>query len=59
MTMMEKQTDVFNQLLAMFTPENIMRWEAMVIGWNENPKNAPNPYWEPASGNKLFLSVLF
>ena len=51
MTMMEKQTDVFNQLLAMFTPENIMRWEAMVIGWNENPKNAPNPYWEPASGN--------
>ena len=51
MTMMEKQTDVFNQLLATFTLETIMRWEAMVVGWNENPKNAPNPYRELTSGN--------
>ena len=51
MKMSEKQTDIFNQLSATFTTETITKWEAMVDTWNKNPKTAPNPYREPASGN--------
>ena len=49
--MTDIQTDVFNQLLATFTPETITKWEGMVVAWNKNPKGAPNPFREPASGN--------
>ena len=49
--MSEKQTDIFNQLSSTFTTETITKWEAMVDAWNKNPKTAPNPYREPASGN--------
>jgi hypothetical protein len=38
------QTDIFNQFTATFTPDTITKWEAMVVAWNTNPKNAPNPY---------------
>jgi hypothetical protein len=59
MKMTEKQTDIFNQLSATFTSDTITRWEAMVVEWNNDPKNSPNPYREPASGNYLALDVLF
>ena len=35
--------DVFNQILAMFAPETVRKWETMVTAWNGNPR-APNPY---------------
>jgi hypothetical protein len=44
MKMSDIQSDIFNQLSATFTPETIRRWEAMVVAWNMDPKNAPNPY---------------
>jgi hypothetical protein len=50
--MSAKQTEVFNQLSATFSPETIKKWEAMVVAWEANPQ-APNPYEEPESG-KLF-----
>jgi hypothetical protein len=43
--MSAKQTEVFQQLSATFTPETIERWGAMVAKWNSNPK-ARNPYQE-------------
>ena len=49
--MSEIQTNVFNQLSATFAPETIRGWESMVDAWNRNPKKAPNPYREPASGD--------
>ena len=47
--MSAKQTEIFNQLSAMFSPEIIKKWEAMVTKWEANPQ-APNPYTEPESG---------
>jgi hypothetical protein len=51
MKMSEKQSEIFNQLSGTFTSETITRWEALVVAWNKDPKNAPNPYREPPSGN--------
>ena len=47
--MRAKQTEVFNQMSATFSPDVIEKWEAMVVAWNRNPK-APNPYEEPKNG---------
>ena len=44
-----KQTEVFNQFSATFSPATIKRWELMITTWEANPK-APNPYEEPESG---------
>jgi hypothetical protein len=44
-----KQTNVFNKLLATFSPETVKKWEEMVTTWNVNPQ-APNPYEEPKGG---------
>lgn len=41
-----KQTEIFDQLSATFTPEIIRKWETMVTTWNSDP-TAPNPYHEP------------
>jgi len=49
-----KQTELFNQLSAMFSPETVNKWEEKVAKWNMNPK-APNPYQEPKS-RKLYFS---
>jgi len=46
--MSAKQTKIFDQLSATFSPEIIDKWEAMVANWNTDPK-APNPYREPES----------
>jgi hypothetical protein len=46
--MSAKQSNVFQQLSATFSPETVSNWEAMVAAWNVNPK-APNPYAEPKS----------
>jgi hypothetical protein len=50
--MSTKQTEVFNDLSATFSPGIIKKWEMMVAKWEANPR-APNPYEEPESG-KLF-----
>lgn len=47
--MSAKQTEIFNQLSATFSPEIIKKWEAMVTKWEANPQ-APNPYTEPECG---------
>ena len=47
--MSAKQTDVFNQLSATFSPAIIKKWESKVIAWEANPK-AKNPYAEQESG---------
>ena len=47
--MSAKQTEVFNQFSATFSPTVIKKWESKVLAWEENPK-APNPYAEPESG---------
>jgi hypothetical protein len=44
-----KQTEVFNQFSATFSPATIKKWELMITAWEANPK-APNPYEEPESG---------
>jgi hypothetical protein len=55
--MSTKQTDIFNQLSATFSPETVKKWEAMVTAWNANPKK-PNPYQEPMSGGRqLFIYI--
>ena len=41
-----KQTEIFDQLSATFSPEIIAKWETMVATWNSDP-TAPNPYQEP------------
>jgi Kyakuja-Dileera-Zisupton transposase len=46
--MAKKQSEVFKQLSATFSPETVANWEAMVVAWNANPK-APNPYAESES----------
>ena len=46
--MSAKQSEVFQQLSATFSPETVSNWEAMVIAWNMDRK-APNPYAEPKS----------
>ena len=57
--MSAKQTEVFHQLSATFTPETVEKWETMVATWYSNPK-APNPYQEPKSGKLVhFLYWLF
>jgi len=43
-----KQTEIFDQLSATFSPETVEKWERIVANWNANPK-APNPYEEPKS----------
>ena len=48
--MSDIQTDIFKQFSATFTAETVMRWEGMVVAWNNNPNNAPNPYREPHNG---------
>jgi hypothetical protein len=53
--MSAKQTEVFNQLSATFSPQTIKKWEAMVVAWEADPQ-APNPYEEPESG-ELFYSA--
>ena len=40
------QTEIFDQLSSMFTPETVAKWEVMVATWNSDP-TAPNPYQEP------------
>lgn len=50
MKMSDIQTDIFKQFSATFTAETVMRWEGMVVAWNNNPNNAPNPYREPRNG---------
>jgi hypothetical protein len=47
--MSKKQTEIFVQLSAAFSPETVKKWEDMVTAWNVNPK-MPNPYQEPKSG---------
>lgn len=47
--MSAKQTEIFNQLSATFSPEIIKKWEVMVTKWEANPQ-APNPYTEPECG---------
>jgi hypothetical protein len=54
--MSAKQTNIFNQLSATFSPETVKKWEAMVTAWNANPKNL-NPYQEPKSGGRQLLLV--
>ena len=44
-----KQTEVFNQFSAIFSPVTIKKWESMITAWEANPK-APNPYEESESG---------
>lgn len=34
-----------------FSDENITKWMAMVDKWNEEPKDAPDPYEEPLGMN--------
>ena len=41
-----KQTKIFNQLSATFSPEIIQKWETMVATWNSDPTTL-NPYHEP------------
>jgi hypothetical protein len=55
--MSAKQTEVFNQLSATFTPETVTGWEAMVARWNKNQK-APNPYVEPKGGQSYSFNPL-
>ena len=59
MKMADIQTEIFTQLMATFTPDTTKKWEEMVVEWNVNPKNAPNPYREPCSGNYLVYSCSF
>lgn len=47
--MSAKQTTIFNQLSATFSPDAVQKWEAMVSTWNADPSK-PNPYVEPKSG---------
>ena len=57
--MSEIQADIFKQLSATFTQETIGRWEAMVMAWNKDPKNAPNPYREPTSSNYFIFFICY
>ena len=54
--MSAKQTEVFNQFSATFTPATIKKWESKITAWEGNPK-APNPYEEPESGKKFFGTI--
>ena len=53
--MSTRQTEVFKQLSATFTPETVAGWEAMVARWNKN-QTAPNLYAEPKGGQSFFPS---
>lgn len=55
--MSTKQTEVFKQLSATFTPETVAGWEAMVARWNKN-QNTPNPYAEPKGGQSYSFQPL-
>lgn len=59
MKMSDIQTDIFNQFSATFTTDTITRWEELVIAWDTNPENVPNPYREPTSGELLFPDFYF
>lgn len=52
-----KQTEVFNDLSATFSPEIIKKWEEMIMKWEVNPQ-APNPYAEPESGEYCFSTII-
>ena len=55
--MSTKQSEVFQQLSATFSPETVANWEAMVTAWNVNPK-APNPYAEPTSRKSIAFILI-
>jgi hypothetical protein len=51
-----KQTEVFNQFSATFSPATIKKWESMITAWEANPK-APNPYEETENGKYSFSTL--
>ncbi len=40
-----------------FEPELVQTWSAMLDTWTKDPRNAPNPFNEPAAGEYWFILV--